>query len=129
MNVPVVASGASCFHPGDSEWVPGMAFDGDPTTRWATPAGTHSAWIEADFGKPEEVAGLSMSEACGKRIEEFTVQASVDGEWKVVAAGTTVGEAFRADFPRVRAQKMRVNISKASDGPTLWEISFLTPGF
>ena len=63
MNVPVAASKASCFHPGDSEWVSGKAFDGDPTSRWATPTGTHSAWIEADFGKPEEVAGLSMSEA------------------------------------------------------------------
>jgi alpha-L-fucosidase len=69
-----------------------------------------------------------MSEACGKRIEEFTVQASVDREWKVVAAGTTVGEAFRVDFPSVRAQRMRINISRASEGPTLWEIGFLTPG-
>ena len=126
-SVPVVASQASCFHPGDSEWVPAKAFDLDPASRWATPAGTHSAWIEADFGKPAEVAGLSMSEACGKRIEEFTVQAWVDGEWKAVAAGTTVGESFRVDFPSVRAQKLRISISRASEGPTLWEISFLTP--
>jgi alpha-L-fucosidase len=126
-NVPVIASEASCFHPGDSEWVPGKAFDGDPASRWATPGGTHSAWIEADFGKPEDVTGLSMSEACGKRIEGFTVQASVNGEWKVVAAGTTVGEDFRVDFPTVRTHKMRISVTKASEGPTLWEISFLTP--
>jgi alpha-L-fucosidase len=127
-SVPVIASSASCVHPGDSEWVAAKAFDGDPTSRWATPGGTHSAWIQADFAKPEEVAGLSMSEACGKRIEAFTVEAWVDGAWKAVAAGTTVGEALRLDFPRVRAQKMRISISQASEGPTLWEVNFLTPG-
>jgi alpha-L-fucosidase len=69
-----------------------------------------------------------MSEACGKRIEAFTVEAWVDGAWKAIAAGTTVGEALQLDFPRVRAQKMRISITQASEGPTLWEISFLTPG-
>ena len=126
-NVPVVASAASCFHPGESEWESGKAFDPDPSTRWATPAGTHAAWLEADFGNPQAVAGVFMSEACGKRIEAFTVQASVGGTWITVASGTTVGEALRVDFPSVRTRKMRIAISKASEGPTLWDVNFLTP--
>ena len=127
-SVPVLEAKASSVYGDEAEWVTAKAFDRDPTSRWATPAGTHSAWIEADFGQATEVAGLSMSEACGSRIAEFTVQAFVEGAWSTVASGTGVGEVFHADLPSVRARKMRINITKASEGPTLWEVNFLTPG-
>ena len=41
-SIPGATATASAVFGGKSEYAPGMAIDGDETTRWATPAGTHS---------------------------------------------------------------------------------------
>ena len=103
------------------------AFDGDPTTRWATDGGTHSAWLECDLGKPTPIAGVAIQEAYPGRVQRFELQYKVGDEWKTALAGTTIGETFEAKFDPVTAQHVRLNILEATEGPTISEVRFLPP--
>jgi alpha-L-fucosidase len=103
------------------EYAPGRALDDDETTRWATDAGTHSAWLEVDMGKPQEIVGVFIGEECGSRVQEFEIQYKEGDNWKTFAQGTTIGPEFRMTFPPVTARIVRLNILRASEGPTLSE--------
>lgn len=48
----------------------------------------------------------------GQRVEAFTVEALIDGNWKEVAKGTTVGYKRMQRFPAVKASKLRVKIDE-----------------
>ena len=107
------------------EYAADQAFDGNRDTRWATDGGTHSAWIERDLGKPLTFGRVRISEACGDRVQKFELQYQVGEEWKTALSGTTLGEKFEAKFPPVTAQRIRLNILEATEGPTIWEIELL----
>ncbi|MEN6336656.1 MAG: DUF5703 domain-containing protein [Phycisphaerales bacterium] len=98
----------------------GLAFDGDPQTRWASDAGVRQAWLEVDLGQPRVIDRAWLSEAYD-RIEEFELQADRDGRWENFARGGRIGEGLELKFPPVRAKKVRLNVLKATDGPTIWE--------
>ncbi len=104
------------------------AFDDDMTTRWATDAGTKEAVLEVDLGAPCAVGRAEISEACGHRVQEFDLQARVDGEWKTLHTGTQLGAVAVLEFQPVTTRHVRLNIRKAKDGPTLWEFQLFPPG-
>ena len=56
------------------------------------------------------------------RIEAYEFQAKVEGKWKTVASGDRIGPKARILFEPVTTQNFRLNITKASDGPTINEI-------
>ena len=101
------------------------AFDGDAESRWATDSGTHSAWIEATLPKAAKLTGVEIDEEFAGRVEAFEFQVEADGQWKTVIAGTKLGK-FRQDFPVVSTSRIRLNITKASEGPTINEIRIRT---
>lgn len=49
----------------------------------------------------------------GQRVEEFTVEAYSDGEWKELAKGTTIGYKRLFRFPDCRAEKLRLTVNKS----------------
>ncbi|OHB70943.1 MAG: hypothetical protein A2V70_19630 [Planctomycetes bacterium RBG_13_63_9] len=100
---------------------PAMAVDDDPATRWATDSGTHEAWLEVDLGKPEAIDRALIAEAYAPRVEEFELQARQGETWKTFARGTRIGDGLEMKFDPVMAQVVRLNIVKASEGPTIWE--------
>ena len=104
-----------------------MAFDDDPKTRWATDVGTHAAWIEVDLGKPREIARAVIREANNGRVREFELKRRVDGEWRTFHKGTTLGERAEIRFSPVTARHVRLDILRATDGPTIWEIQLFGP--
>jgi len=106
---------------------PGKAFDDDPETRWATDAGTHSAWLEVDLGQPTTIARAVIREAYASRVQEFELQVREGGGWRTVARGTTLGDERELKFPPVTARAVRLNILKATEGPTIWEFHLLPP--
>ena len=55
------------------------------------------------------------------RPEEFELQADRDGRWETFARGGKFGSGLELRFQPVTAQKVRLNILKATDGPTIWE--------
>lgn len=46
-------------------------------------------------------------------LEEFTVEAYSDGEWKELAKGTTIGYKRLFRFPDCRAEKLRLTVNKS----------------
>ena len=97
--------------------------DDDPETRWATDAGTHQAWLQVDLGEPQHDRPGDDQRGYG-RVREFELQSKEGDSWKTFFRGTTIGEEFSAKFPPVKAQVVRLNILKATDGPTIWEFQF-----
>jgi len=110
------------------QYAAAKAFDDDDSTRWATDGGTAAAWIEVDLGAEKTVGELAMREECGSRVQAFEVQVKSGDAWRVVATGTHIGPEGRVAFPPVPARALRLNITKASEGPTIAEIEVLPPG-
>lgn len=99
------------------------AVDGNDETRWATDAGTRQAWLEVDLGRPVTCDQAVIAEAYPERVRRFELQ-RLDGEtWKTFCEGTTLGELWSRRFAPVTAQRVRLNVLDANDGPTLWEFS------
>jgi alpha-L-fucosidase len=119
---------ASNVYENDPQYGPDKAVDGDPETRWATDAGTHSAWLQVDLGKPQIISSAEIQEEYAGRIEEFQLMAFVDGQWKEIAQGTSVGPDRTLSFPAVRAQLVRLDILKSSEGPTISEFKLFSAG-
>ena len=47
----------------------------------------------------------------GQRVESFTVEALVDGEWELIAEGTTIGYRRLLRFEKTQAEQIRVTIT------------------
>lgn len=101
------------------------AVDGDAHTRWATDAGTRQAWLEVDLGRPETFSRALIDEweGGGKRVQSFELQYQSGGEWQTFHRGTTIGPNWEARFDPVTAQRVRLNILDATNGPTLNEFA------
>lgn len=119
---------ASNVFQGMDEYAPDQAFDGELGTRWATDAGTHSAWIAIDFGKPRTFDQVHIWESCGERVQRFELQYREGDQWRTILEGTTIGEGYQRQFDPITARQVRLNILEATEGPTIWEIQLIEPG-
>ncbi|MFW6164115.1 MAG: discoidin domain-containing protein [Planctomycetota bacterium] len=106
---------------------PAKALDDDPETRWATDAGTQAAWLEVDLGEPTALGRAVIREAYAGRVRQFELQVKEGEGWRTIARGTTLGEHREVRFPSVTARIVRLNILKATDGPTIWEFQLFPP--
>lgn len=114
---------ASNVYQGLATYAAGKACDDDETTRWATDGGIKSAWLEVDLGTPESVGGAVIKQAFPElqRIRRFSIDYWQNNQWKSCYTGENPGELFDKTFPPVTAQRFRLNITDAADGPTIWE--------
>lgn len=78
---------------GDAQFAPACATDDDTKSYFAPEDGTHTATIEVKFDKPRKVDGFIVQEpiALGQRIRKFVIECQVDGKWRPVYAGKTIG--------------------------------------
>ncbi len=132
MNLPAVelsptfkATASSVYGEDDGGYAAQLAFDGDDQTRWATDDGTRQAWVAIDFLKPQTVNHVRISEAYAGRVQKFEPQYLDGDEWKTIFAGTTLGDNFQKSFSAVTAREFRLNILKATNGPTINEIELM----
>lgn len=104
---------------------PDKALDGNPGTRWATDAGTHTAWLEVDYGKQRTFDAVVIMEKSYPRTRLFELL-WLDGEtWKPFYKGTTIGERLVLKLDPITTQKVRLNILDATEGPTIEEFQML----
>ncbi|MBC8468150.1 MAG: alpha-L-fucosidase [Planctomycetes bacterium] len=96
------------------------AVDDDSATRWATDSGTQQAWLEVDLGKPATFNRVKIDEEYD-RVQEFELQYRDGSRWKTFARGTKLGHDYSKQFEPVTARYVRLNILKATDGPTICE--------
>jgi len=107
---------------------PKKAIDDDPQTRWATDVGTSEAWLEVDLGAPMAIGRIAIDEPTEyARVRSFELQHFVGGAWKTFLAGTTIGPRWSKKITPITAQRVRLNILSATDGPTLTEFQLFAP--
>lgn len=104
---------------------PAKIVDGDSETYWATEEGQTIAIIEIDWGlqKTFNVAELSEYIKVGQRIEEFALEAWLDGQWKEFAKGTTIGYKRLLRFDNLTTRKVRIKITQSRVAPTISEFA------
>ncbi len=103
------------------EYAPGKAFDDDPETRWATPSGTKTAWLQVDLGKEMTIDRALINEGHWDRVKNFALQYKVDSQWKTAYEGRKIDSTRSFAFDPVTAHYFRLNIFRAVEGPTIWE--------
>ena len=100
---------------------PGLAFDGDLSTRWGGTPKSTDGWLAVDLGVQKTFSKVRISEFLD-RIKRFELQVKNGSDWKTIHAGTTVGRNFALTVKSVKAQHVRLNILEATDVPTIWEV-------
>lgn len=118
---------ASNVYEKQPQHAPDMAVDEDSSTRWATNAGTHQAWLEVDLGEPTTFNRVAIEEAYERRVQKFELQYRDGPTWKTVLSGTTIGRDYSKTFPPVTARHVRLDILEANEGPTIWEFQLFKP--
>jgi len=95
--------------------------DGDRTTYWAADDAVRQAPVEINFGRPVQFDRVRIQEyiPLGQRVTSFVVAAHVDGEWQQIAQGSTIGPRRILRTERVRADRLRVNLTDCLACPTL----------
>jgi alpha-L-fucosidase len=114
---------ASNVYQQEAQYGADKAVDGNSDTRWATDSGTKSAWLEVDLGKPTMFRRAVIKQAFPefKRIRKFVIEYWQNGQWNACHRGENPGATFSVRFDPVTAQRVRLNITEATDGPTISE--------
>jgi alpha-L-fucosidase len=107
----------------------GKAVDGNEETRWATDSGTKSAWLEVDLGKPTLIGRAAVEQAYPElqRCRKYAIEYWQDDQWRACYRGENLPASLDVSFDPVTAQRVRLNITEATDGPTIWEFSLYPP--
>jgi len=100
------------------------AIDTDKDTYWATDDNVTTASLNIEFEKPTLFNRFLVQEyiRLGQRVKAFTVEAHVDGTWKELAKGTTIGYKRILRFPGVESTKVRLNITGSKGSPVISNI-------
>ncbi len=101
-----------------SKFSPKMSIDGDFETYFATDDSMMFATIEIDLGSIQEISGFIIQEyiSLGQRVDGYTIECRVDGEWVEVFSGKKIG--FKRIILEGRASAIDKEF-KACDGVRL----------
>lgn len=132
------ATATSAFD--NDEYGAQRAVDGGWLTRWA--AADTTAQLEIALDPNKEFDRISIFEytdmipAAGttpqrklNRITDYSIDILIDGEWEpVYASSTPMGDCKVIRFPHpYKAEKVRLNITGATDCPSIYEMSVYAP--
>lgn len=112
---------ASQVRGGSRKFAPGNAVDGNPNTYWAVDDNTTAASLTIDLGAPTVINRVLLQEyiALGQRVQSFSIEAKIGGEWKTVAEGTTIGSKRILRIPDTLATEVRLSIHASRACPTI----------
>jgi alpha-L-fucosidase len=116
----------------DPVYGPMQVLNDDPDCYWATNDDVISAALDLDLGKKCTFDQILLQEPVrlGQRVRAWAVDVRVDGEWREVASGTTIGHKRLARFAPVTSHYIRVRIEDAKACPLLSRVGlFLAPRF
>ena len=105
----------------DSQFAASKLTDGDRNTYWAADDEVRTAELTVELGRPTPLDRVRVQEyiQLGQRIEGFAVDARVDGQWKEIAKGTTIGPRRILRTETVKADAVRLRITASRACPTL----------
>lgn len=94
---------------------PARVLDGDADSHWRADA--IQAWLEFECPEPVQFDLLCLQEAVaeGQHVAHHRFEAWLDGGWRCLAWGTTIGHKRLERFEPVRARRMRLVIEHGYD--------------
>ncbi|HUS72894.1 MAG TPA: discoidin domain-containing protein, partial [Sedimentisphaerales bacterium] len=98
------------------------ALNGDTTTCWMPPDWTKQAELVVTLDKEKTFNRVMFQEQIrdyGQRITSFAVDAQVDGQWRQIAEGQTVGYKRICRTEKVIADKVRIRVLDSRVCPTI----------
>jgi alpha-L-fucosidase len=95
--------------------------DNNKDTYWATDDSVTKASVIIDFEKPTLVNRFLVQEyiRLGQRVKSFTIEGLVEGTWKELAKGTTIGYKRILRFPGIETAKIRFTITGSKASPVI----------
>ena len=116
---------ASSVRGDDARFGAALVTDGDEHTFWATDDGVTTGSLSIELGAPTVFNRLVAREhiELGQRVRAWNVEARVEGTWRRVFEGTTIGHRRIAVLDTVTADAVRVNITDSRACPTIATIS------
>jgi len=95
--------------------------DGLKDTYWTVDDSVTTASFEIDLQGTNTIKYLMLQEyiPLGQRIKSFTVELKQDGEWKPVAAATTIGYKRILKIDPTEARAIRINIKDSKACPVI----------
>lgn len=98
--------------------------DGDKETYWVTDDLVSEASLTIDLEEPTEFNRFLIQEyiRLGQRVQEFAVEALVDGKWQTLANETTIGYKRILRLPTTKATQVRVTIKKSKASPLITNV-------
>lgn len=89
-----------------------QALDEDPATFWSAPAGSHTATLEVHAPRPVTFDHAMTMEWLpqGQLIQQYSIDAWVDGRWKTLISSFAIGHKKIDSFPPVTAERIRLRI-------------------
>jgi alpha-L-fucosidase len=115
----------------DPQFSAGKLTDGDRHTYWAANDDVRSCELTVELGSATQLNRVRLQEyiSLGQRIESFVVDARVDGTWKEIAKGTTIGPRRILRTLTVTADAVRLRITGSRACPTISTLElYLAPG-
>ena len=88
---------------------------------FTVPKGITTAEIIAEWPSPVNVGNIVMKEniLLGQRVESFTVEAKIDGEYTEIRQGTVIGYKRIIPLKNITVKAIRIKITDSRTEPTL----------
>lgn len=104
---------------------PGAVLVPSDARHWQLPKGARAGWIEFEMAEPITFDVVRLEEAIehGQHVANHRVDACLDGAWKTISWGTTIGNAGLARLAPCTASRIRVAIEFAYDTPRLRRVA------
>jgi len=112
---------------GDARFSAAALTDGKRDTYWCGEDGDRTPEAVIALKAPATVDVVRVREftPLGQRVEAFSLDAWLDGDWREVAAATTIGHQRVLRFPAVTADRFRLRVTASLAAPCLSELSLL----
>jgi alpha-L-fucosidase len=109
----------------DPAYAAALVNDGDLNTYWATDDATTGASLTFELDEPTRISHVLVREhvPLGQRVEQWNVQAEVDGQWQLAGEGTTIGYRRILKFDPITTRRIRMNIVGSRGCPAISTIS------
>lgn len=99
--------------------------DDDPATYWATDDNVTTASVEIALARPAPLDHVVLQEhiELGQRVQSWSLEALVDGNWTEIFRGTTIGSKRIANFPTINTDTLRLTIQRSAACPAIDSLS------
>lgn len=127
-DVALKASTAGAFRGDDKRFGTSNLTDGNQETYWSLNDDKKSGEFEITLAAPSKISFIQLQEyiKLGQRVKSFRVEAMIDGAWKQIVQGTTIGYKRILKISPITTNKVKVTIVNSKATPTISSFSLFS---